>query len=145
MSPMDVSLVKLGIFSLQSSNLNLGKGGRVLGNGTWLSSFLQPKVQFALICKNIKKKNHASIGPDDKICYFQAEHGPDSQVVLVIAGEGVDLKAIEEEISKQCQSLPRGDFASKALSHSFTVFARDMVEVSFYFPVLVFIAHTNLF
>ncbi|KAE8702736.1 Histidinol dehydrogenase [Hibiscus syriacus] len=58
----------------------------------------------------------------------QAEHGPDSQVVLVIAGEGVDFKAIEEEISKQCQSLPRGDFASKALGHSFTVFARDMVE-----------------
>ncbi|KAK8681475.1 hypothetical protein V6N13_053877 [Hibiscus sabdariffa] len=57
-----------------------------------------------------------------------AEHGPDSQVVLVIVGEGVDLKAIEEEISKQCQSLPRGDFASKALGHSFTVFARDMVE-----------------
>lgn len=60
---------------------------------------------------------------------FQAEHGPDSQVVLVIAGDGVDFKAIEEEISKQCQSLPRGEFASKALSHSFTVFARDMVEV----------------
>jgi histidinol dehydrogenase len=40
------------------------------------------------------------------------------------------MKAIEEEISKQCQSLPRGEYASKALSHSFTVFARDMVEVS---------------
>ncbi|GAB4861447.1 hypothetical protein Ancab_036649 [Ancistrocladus abbreviatus] len=58
----------------------------------------------------------------------QAEHGPDSQVVLVIAGDGVDLKAIEEEISKQCQSLPRGEFALKALSHSFTVLARDLVE-----------------
>ncbi|CAI9117316.1 OLC1v1018686C2 [Oldenlandia corymbosa var. corymbosa] len=58
----------------------------------------------------------------------QAEHGPDSQVVLVIAGEGVNLDAIDEEINKQCQSLPRGDFASKALSHSFTVLARDMVE-----------------
>ena len=61
---------------------------------------------------------------------FQAEHGPDSQVVLVISGDGVDLKAIEEEISKQCQSLPRGEIALKALSHSYTVFARDMVEVS---------------
>ncbi|KAF9667167.1 hypothetical protein SADUNF_Sadunf16G0304900 [Salix dunnii] len=62
----------------------------------------------------------------------QAEHGPDSQVVLVVAGDGVDMKAIEEEISKQCQSLPRGEYASKALSHSFTVFARDMLEaVSF--------------
>ncbi|EXB75154.1 Histidinol dehydrogenase [Morus notabilis] len=62
----------------------------------------------------------------------QAEHGPDSQVVLVLAGDGVDFKAIEDEIKKQCDSLPRGEFASKALSHSFTVFARDMVEaVSF--------------
>ncbi|KAK9997406.1 hypothetical protein SO802_022092 [Lithocarpus litseifolius] len=62
----------------------------------------------------------------------QAEHGPDSQVVLVISGDGVDLKGIEEEINKQCQSLPRGDIALKALSHSYSVFARDMVEaVSF--------------
>ncbi|CAN1839061.1 Histidinol dehydrogenase, chloroplastic [Linum perenne] len=58
----------------------------------------------------------------------QAEHGPDSQVVLVIAGDGVDIKAIEQEISKQCQSLPRGEYAMKALSHSFTVHARDIVE-----------------
>lgn len=58
----------------------------------------------------------------------QAEHGPDSQVVLVIAGDGVDPTVIHDEINKQCQSLPRGEFASKALSHSFTVFARDMVE-----------------
>ncbi|KDO75210.1 hypothetical protein CISIN_1g0114112mg, partial [Citrus sinensis] len=57
-----------------------------------------------------------------------AEHGPDSQVVLVIVGDGVDLDAIEQEISKQCQSLPRGEFASKALGHSFMVFARDMLE-----------------
>ncbi|KAK9758179.1 hypothetical protein RND81_01G213000 [Saponaria officinalis] len=58
----------------------------------------------------------------------QAEHGPDSQVVLVVAGDGVNLTAIENEITKQCQSLPRGEFAAKALSHSFTVSARDMVE-----------------
>ncbi|KAK2634123.1 hypothetical protein Ddye_028915 [Dipteronia dyeriana] len=58
----------------------------------------------------------------------QAEHGPDSQVVLVVAGDGVDIRAIEEEISKQRQSLPRGEFALEALSHSFTVFARDMME-----------------
>jgi histidinol dehydrogenase len=60
---------------------------------------------------------------------FQAEHGPDSQVVLVIAGDGVDQNAIQEEVSKQCQSLPRGEFAAKALSHSFIVHARDMLEV----------------
>ncbi|KQJ82454.1 hypothetical protein BRADI_5g09041v3 [Brachypodium distachyon] len=58
----------------------------------------------------------------------QAEHGPDSQVVLVIVGTDVDLSAIEAEVSKQCNALPRGEFASKALGHSFTVFARDMDE-----------------
>ncbi|KAI4322024.1 hypothetical protein L6164_021752 [Bauhinia variegata] len=58
----------------------------------------------------------------------QAEHGPDSQVVLVIAGDGVDLNGIQEELNKQCKSLPRGEFASKALSHSFIVYARDMLE-----------------
>ena len=63
---------------------------------------------------------------------LQAEHGPDSQVVLVIAGDGVDWGAIEAEVSKQCNALPRGEFASKALSHSFTVFAKDMVEVIFH-------------
>ncbi|KAL5977103.1 Histidinol dehydrogenase, chloroplastic [Asimina triloba] len=58
----------------------------------------------------------------------QAEHGPDSQVVLVVVGDDVDMAAIEAEISKQCNSLPRGEFASKALSHSFTLFAHDMFE-----------------
>ncbi|KAL9661841.1 hypothetical protein QQ045_026669 [Rhodiola kirilowii] len=32
-------------------------------------------------------------------------------------------------VNLQCQSLPRGQFAEKASSHSYTVFARDMVEV----------------
>lgn len=63
------------------------------------------------------------------LCLFQAEHGPDSQVVLVISGDGVDVASIEKEISKQCQSLPRKEFALKALSHSFIVFVSDMFEV----------------
>ncbi|KAL8115481.1 hypothetical protein AgCh_022106 [Apium graveolens] len=60
--------------------------------------------------------------------FIQAEHGPDSQVVLVIAGDGMDISAVEVEIDKQCKNLPRGQFASKALSHNFIVFARDMVQ-----------------
>ncbi|XP_031473162.1 histidinol dehydrogenase, chloroplastic [Nymphaea colorata] len=57
----------------------------------------------------------------------QAEHGPDSQVVLVVVGD-VDMDAIDMEIRKQCDNLPRGEFASKALSHSFTVRTQDMQE-----------------
>ncbi|KAI3965077.1 hypothetical protein MKX01_014008 [Papaver californicum] len=59
----------------------------------------------------------------------KANHGPDSQVVLVIAGDGVDVEAFEKEISSQCQCLPRGDFASKALAHSFNVFAINYANV----------------
>lgn len=58
----------------------------------------------------------------------QAEHGPDSQVVLVLVGEGVNLDEIEMELEKQCKSLPRGQFAAKALTHSFTVLARNKAE-----------------
>ncbi|KAJ8751006.1 hypothetical protein K2173_016187 [Erythroxylum novogranatense] len=52
----------------------------------------------------------------------QAEHGPDSQVVLVVVGDGVDLKAVKDDISKQCQSLSRREYAS------ISIFAHDMVE-----------------
>ncbi|KAL6759214.1 histidinol dehydrogenase [Haematococcus lacustris] len=50
----------------------------------------------------------------------QAEHGPDSQVVL-LALPGADITAIEAELSRQCDALPRNATARKALSHSFAV------------------------
>lgn len=50
----------------------------------------------------------------------QAEHGPDSQVVLV-ALPGVDLAAVAAEVDRQCDALPRGDVARKALAHSYAL------------------------
>jgi len=50
----------------------------------------------------------------------QAEHGKDSQVVLVTL-PGVDIEAIHAEVERQRALLPRGDIASEALSHSFVV------------------------
>ncbi|GAQ82747.1 histidinol dehydrogenase [Klebsormidium nitens] len=50
----------------------------------------------------------------------QAEHGPDSQVVLV-ALPGVDLDAVRAEVDRQCDALPRGSIARKALEHSYIV------------------------
>ena len=50
----------------------------------------------------------------------QAEHGPDSQVVLV-ALPGVDLAAVEAQVDRLCNELPRGDTAKKALTHSYVV------------------------
>jgi len=50
----------------------------------------------------------------------QAEHGADSQSVLV-ALKGCDLEKIQDEVKAQCEALPRNEMAVKALSHSFIV------------------------
>lgn len=47
----------------------------------------------------------------------QAEHGSDSQVILVSTNENV-IKNIQAEIETQLAALPRKDFASKALANS---------------------------
>ncbi|KAG6424693.1 hypothetical protein SASPL_115113 [Salvia splendens] len=97
----------------------------ILQNSEAMISIDMPAGPSEVLVIADKHASHVHIAAD---LLSQAEHGPDSQVVLVVAGDGVDITAIEEEISKQCNSLPRGEFASKALNHSFIVHARDMVE-----------------
>lgn len=61
----------------------------------------------------------------------QAEHGADSQVVLVI-NEKVDTGAIQNEIDSQLQLLPRKDIAEKSLLNSRIVsFSSDDVAMNF--------------
>ena len=50
----------------------------------------------------------------------QAEHGSDSQVVLVVT-EDTNLSAIESALSEQLKALPRKEMAADALENSFTV------------------------
>lgn len=47
----------------------------------------------------------------------QAEHGPDSQVVLVLKGESL-LQPIMDEVQSQLDRLPRSGIAAKALENS---------------------------
>lgn len=47
----------------------------------------------------------------------QAEHGADSQVVLVASSELI-VKAVQAEVEKQLKDLSRKDIAAKALQHS---------------------------
>ncbi|KAG0496267.1 hypothetical protein HPP92_000958 [Vanilla planifolia] len=97
----------------------------ILQNSEAMISIDMPAGPSEVLVIADKYANPAHVAAD---LLSQAEHGPDSQVVLVIAGDGFDFGAVEAEIDKQCASLPRGQFASKALSHSFAVFARNMVE-----------------
>jgi len=54
----------------------------------------------------------------------QAEHGPDSQVVLVTFPD-VDLGAIVAAVEAQTATLPRAEITRKALSHSYAVVVDD--------------------
>ena len=57
----------------------------------------------------------------------QAEHGEDSQVILVSIA-GAKLTEIEEELQEQLQSLPRKEIAQKALEKSRIVIAQNEQE-----------------
>jgi histidinol dehydrogenase len=55
----------------------------------------------------------------------QAEHGEDSQVVLV-AIDGFDLKLLEEYMNSQLNRLTRSGIAEAALEHSFILSVNNM-------------------
>ncbi len=57
----------------------------------------------------------------------QAEHGPDSQVLLVSPSEDV-VKNVQDELDKQLAVLPRKDLAEKALQNSKAIIVKDMQE-----------------
>jgi histidinol dehydrogenase len=58
----------------------------------------------------------------------QAEHGIDSQVLLVSNSESVITK-VPEEIKRQLSNLPRKDIAEKALNNSKAIVLSKMDEV----------------
>jgi len=55
----------------------------------------------------------------------QAEHGPDSQVLLVSTSADV-IKQVQQEVDKQLAGLPRRSIATQALEHSRLVLVKDM-------------------
>ncbi len=57
----------------------------------------------------------------------QAEHGPDSQVMLLTDNESVIIRVMEE-IDRQVRLLPRKDIALKSLEHSKTILLNSVAE-----------------
>ncbi|MFY0591058.1 histidinol dehydrogenase [Roseivirga sp.] len=54
----------------------------------------------------------------------QAEHGVDSQVVLVASSDDI-VKAVKAAVAEQLKTLPRADFAEKALTNSVAIVLSD--------------------
>src|SRR5262249_24241537 len=57
----------------------------------------------------------------------QAEHGPDSQVI-VIADDRALLLAVVEAVRRQLADLPRADIARAALAHARVILAASLDE-----------------
>jgi histidinol dehydrogenase len=57
----------------------------------------------------------------------QAEHGTDSQVLLVTS-DGLLVDKVQVELEKQLALLPRKDIAAKALENSMVIVVKDMEE-----------------
>ena len=57
----------------------------------------------------------------------QAEHGADSQVVLITTSKEMIAK-VETELALQLKTLPRKDIAEKALSHSVSILVKSIDE-----------------
>lgn len=58
----------------------------------------------------------------------QAEHGIDSQVILVSTSAPL-IQQVETELSRQLQTLPRRDIAAQAIAHSRAILLKDQDEV----------------
>ncbi len=59
----------------------------------------------------------------------QAEHGPDSQVVLLAVDlSDEQLSEIEDELDAQANTLPRKDIVRGAIEHSITLVVKDIHE-----------------
>ncbi|KAM0440938.1 hypothetical protein ACHAPT_000241 [Fusarium lateritium] len=73
-----------------------------------------------------KEANPAFVASD---LLSQAEHGVDSQVILLAVDLNEEqLKAIEDEVHKQALALPRVDIVRGSIAHSVTVQVKDVEE-----------------
>ncbi|WP_320814800.1 histidinol dehydrogenase [Flavobacterium sp.] len=104
-----------------------------------------PGNQFVTIAKQYASQNGVAIdmpaGPSELLVYAdesavpsfvasdllsQAEHGKDSQVILVTTSKNI-LDDVEEEIYKQLKKLPRQEIAQVAINNSKLIFVDNEV------------------
>lgn len=76
----------------------------------------------------------------------QAEHGPDSQAVLVSDSEEL-IQKVSAELEVQLSTLPRRDIAARAMEGSFAVLVRNLKEAvefsNFYAPEHLIISSSD--
>lgn len=123
-----IAALAYGTASIPKVDKILGPGNRyvtaakmLLQNSDAMISIDMPAGPSEVLVIADRQSDPAFIAAD---LLSQAEHGPDSQVVLVGIGE-MDFEKIEEEISRQNEKLSRSDVTAKALDNSFIVETAD--------------------
>ncbi len=129
---------------------------------------VQPGNQFVTIAKQYASQNGVAIdmpaGPSELLVYAdesanpkfvasdlfsQAEHGKDSQVILVTTNKNI-LNDVEEEVYKQLKALPRQEIAQVAIHNSKLIYveteqtALDLIN-EYHTNILLFVLKTKNF
>ena len=105
-----------------------------------------PGNQFVTVAKQVATQYNVGIdmpaGPSELLVFAdqtanpafvasdllsQAEHGTDSQVILVTTSKSI-LKSVKEEVDSQLKQLPRQNIASKAIENSKLILVEDKNE-----------------
>src|SRR4030095_10658135 len=112
----------------------------------WVHNIFGPGNRFVTMAQQLVQKDGISIdmpaGPTELLVYAdkdanpvfvaadllsQAEHGADSQVILVSSQESV-VRSVSMEVEKQLETLPRKEIAEKSLPNSKAVLVKDDEE-----------------
>lgn len=124
-----VAAMAIGTASVTKCDKIFGPGNQyvtaakmVLQNSEHLVSIDLPAGPSEVLVIADESANPAYIAID---LLSQAEHGADSQVVL-LATPGVDLDALQREINDQLADLPRKEMAQQALEQSFCIVVPDL-------------------
>lgn len=138
----------IGLTSIYKCGGAQAIAGMAYGTETipWVHKIFGPGNRFVTMAKQLVQKDGVSIdmpaGPTELLVYAdkdanpvfvaadllsQAEHGADSQVVLVSYSESV-LRNVKLELDKQLETLPRKEIAEKSLQNSKAVLVLDDEE-----------------
>lgn len=126
-----VAALALGTDSIASVNKVFGPGNRYVTEAKKQLSQMVPGFTIDMpagpsevLVLADTNANPAFIAAD---LLSQAEHGPDSQVILVTDNQAI-IDGTQVELTKQLTELSRNEIAAQALSHSRLILTKDLAE-----------------
>jgi histidinol dehydrogenase len=124
------------IAAMAFGTTTIGKTNKIFGPGNQYVTFAKQLVQQTGVAIDMPAGPSEVLVVCDDSCepsfvaadlLSQAEHGPDSQVIVIALEESLIVK-VKNEVSRQLKDLPRRDIAANALQHSKLILVKDKRE-----------------